>query len=138
MSISLIADNLGIKYVEAYKLVNSVSILHSKEGIKRIILYKYPRRRKLEETSELVFKSRRSFLSKHLTHMIMMVSFLISFLLFWDVTELIDDKESNLIGLLFIVVYIIFAFVLEKILGPWHEDHRIKKENKWGRKELFS
>jgi hypothetical protein len=138
MSISRIAENLSINYFDAYRLVNSVSILHSKEGIKRIILYKYPGRRKLEETSELVFKSRRSFVSKHLTHMIMIVSFLISFLLFWDVTELIDEKESNLIGLLFIVVYIIFAFVLEKILGPWHEDNRIKKGSKWGRKELFS
>ena len=138
MSISIIADNLGIKYVDAYRLVNSVSILHSKEGIKRIILYKYPGRSKVEETSELVYKSRKSFLSKHLTHMIMIVSFLISFLLFWDVTELIDDKESNLFGLLFIVVYFIFAFVLDKIFGPWHEDHRIKKESKWGRKELFS
>ena len=92
----------------------------------------------MEETSELVYKSRKSFLSKHLTHMIMIVSFLISFLLFFNVMELIDGKESNLFGFLFIVLYIIIAFVLEKILGPWHEDHRIKKESKWGRKELFS
>lgn len=128
-----------------YKIVNSVSILNSEEGIRRIVLNKYPEYagRDIAAAVKEIYRMRRLFFFNHISRIIDVLSFVISFIILFPLLKSSDKEYSDSFAILFILLFFALYFIFDLIFGPSHDDNKIKKDsnndrNKWYNRELFS
>lgn len=128
--LSIISGSLNISKWDAYRLVNSISKNNSKEGIKRIVVNKYPKAkiRGIPNAVTAIYESRKLFVFRNNTNIIIYTSMVVAILisLFIGVEVDIDGQ----IGIA-ILIYFLFAIVLGGLFGPTHKDDFIQsdKEN---------